>query len=238
MPRLQACRADAVNLGDLRAATRAVLNDIVEPYLWQDDFIDHALNNAVREACIRARLLKDDEMTQPKLCQYTVQPNQPLIAFDPTILVPRSGRMASGYHKLWALTAESMDRVRPCWENSMETPGCPRFMIMDLSQKTIRLHPTPEIADTLNLRVWRMPQPTELMQADADTPVIQIPDAEELKHWAAYEAYLSPDGESAHTERAQLHLAYFEQRFGARPSLHEMARWADSPPRVRHAVMY
>lgn len=76
------------------------------------------------------------------------------------------------------------------------------------------------------------------MVQDDDEPVIQLPDVEELKHWAAYEALLTKDGESPDMNRATMHLQMFEQRFGARPSLHEMARWADSPPRIRRSTLF
>jgi hypothetical protein len=227
-----------MNLRELRAAARRTLSDTVEPYLWDDDFIDRACNNAVREACIRARLLKDDAVSQPGLAQYAVTAANPVVVMKPEVLVPRSGRMAGGHHQLRALTAESMDRAWPGWDSATESAGEPKVMVMDLAQKTLRLHPTPNADGTLQLRVWRVPMLSEQMVAETDEPIIQIPDIEELKHWVAYEAYLSPDGEDAHAAKAQTHLEYFEARFGARPSLHEMARWADSPPRIRHAVMF
>jgi len=74
--------------------------------------------------------------------------------------------------------------------------------------------------------------------ADSDEPVIALPDPEELCHWAAYECYMVKDAETLDAAAAATELALFEQRFGSRPSLHDMARWADSPPRVRHAHLF
>lgn len=227
-----------MQLADLRAAAREMLSDEAEPYLWPDALLNRYANNAVREACIRARLLKDDAMTLPSLCVVAVTANQPLIQLAPEILVVRSGMLVGQYHKLWALTAESMDRFQPNWDADTQTVDTPQVIIMDLAQKTIRLWPTPDVAYTLNLRVWRTPLTADLMTGDSSVPVVILPDPEELKHWMAHEAYLKNNLETYNAQSAANHLALFEQRFGARPSLHEMARWADSPPRVRYATMY
>lgn len=227
-----------MKLKELRAVVRDVLNDKVEPFLWSDDTLNRYLNNAVREACIRARLLKDDALTNPALCQISVAAGQPMVKLRPEILVPRSGQMSNCIEKLWAVTSESMDRREPAWDSTYASPGEPKFMVMDLARGWIRLYPTPVCAGTLNLRVWRRVLDKELMIKEDDEPVINIPDVEELKHWALYEAYLMKDGESPDEERADNHLQIFESRFGSRPSLHEMARWADSPPRIRHTTMF
>lgn len=227
-----------MKLPDLRTAARTLLGDEAEPYLWDDAELDRYANNAVREACIRARLLKDDAYTLPELCQLDVIAGEPVIRLHPEILVVRSGMLVGSCHKLWALTAESMDRHQPNWEADTTSQATPRVMIMDLSQKTIRLWPTPDTAGTLRLRIWRTPLAKELMSANQPRPALQLADTEELKHWMAHEAYSKNNLETYNAQSAANHLALFEQRFGSRPSLHEMARWADSPPRVRYATMF
>lgn len=227
-----------MNLRDLRAALREMLDDQTEPPLWPDETVDRKLNNAVREACIRARLLKDDAISKPTLCSYPIVAGQVSVKFNPAILVPRSGALKGTACKLWALMAEGMDKVCPGWDTDSGSPGAPEYMVMDLAQKTIRLHPVPDVAYTLQLRVWRMPLDSERMKAEDSEPVIQIPDAEELCHWAAHELYLKADSETEDKQKSAEHLALFEQRFGPRPSLLEMARWADSPPRIRRSHLF
>lgn len=226
-----------MELSELRAATRTMLNDQAAPYRWPDEDIDRRLNNAVREACIRARLLKDDADSLPELCSIAYTAGQRIVAYAPEILVVRNGAIDGMIDKLWALSAESMDKVAPGWDSTLQ-PSVPQYLVVDLSQKRLRLVPTPDVAGTLKLRVWRMPLVTELMVDDSDEPVIALPDPEELCHWAAYECYLVKDAETLDANAASEHLALFEQRFGTRPSLHDMARWADSPSRVRHAHMF
>lgn len=220
------------------AVTREWLDDQKKPYLWPNESLTRGLNNAVREACLRARLLKDDSVSLPELCQIAVRAGQPRVKFAREILVPRNGRMLSGGCTIWALTAESMDRHRPHWETDGSNACQPEYMVMDLAQKTLHLYPTPAEDDTLLLRVWRTPLKKELLRNPDDEPVIELPDAQELCHWACYEALLNQDSETENDAKAATHLATFEQRFGSRPSLHDMARWADSPPRIRRAVMF
>lgn len=226
-----------MDLSELRTATRVMINDQAEPYRWPDADIDRRLNNAVREACIRARLLKDDADSLPALCSINYTAGQKIVPYAPQILAVRSGAIVGAICKLWAMTAESMDRQVPGWDSTLQA-GTPQYMVMDLSQKRIRLVPTPDVDGTLTLRVWRGPLEDDLMTGDTDEPAIALPDPEELCHWAAYECYLVKDAETLDANAAATHLQLFEQRFGSRPSLHEMARWADSPPRVRHAHMF
>lgn len=243
-----------MDLGALLCSLRQMLDDETQPYLWSDPTLTRFLNNAVREACIRARLLKDDAVSLPALCVLPVTAGESRLTYDKHILVVRSGILRhvspSGspppcpprhleHHKLRALTADSMDRQEPYWDSREDlSNSAPRYMVMDLAQKTIRLWPTPQINAELHLRVWRMPLEADRMKAPSDCPLIELPDPEELRHWAAHEAYLIKDAETFDPTRSASELSLFEQRFGTRPTLHDMARWADSPPRVRHAHMF
>jgi hypothetical protein len=230
-----------MNTAELLAALREKLDDETAPHLWPDKTLVRYLNNAVREACLRARLLKDDETSCAALCRLPVVVGQAYVKYPAEILVVRDGRLASGScEKLWALTAESMDRHRPGWQSTANSPSTPEVMVTDLAQKTLRLVPTPAVDDTLYLRVWRVPREQERLSLERKErePLIQIPDPEELCHWAAYEAYMKHDSDNEDKSAAADHLKLFESRFGQRPTLHEMARWADSPPRIRYAGMF
>src|SRR5574337_1186558 len=164
-----------MNTGELLQACREMLNDLAPPYGWDDAQLVRYLNNAVGEACLRARLLKDDVSTRPDLCVYPVVAGESLVRLRPEVIVVRRGPLAR-------------ERLR------VDDPK--------------------------------------------GAPVVDVPNIEELKHWVGHEAYLTADGERNDPAASALHLQLFENRFGARPTLHEMARWADSPPRVRYAPMY
>src|SRR5574337_387638 len=67
-----------MNTGELLQACREMLNDLAPPYGWDDAQLVRYLNNAVGEACLRARLLKDDVSTRGGLLELVLG-----IAHDP-----------------------------------------------------------------------------------------------------------------------------------------------------------
>lgn len=228
-----------MDLAALRSSLRQnVLDDTVEPYLWSDETLNRFLNNAVREACIRARLLKVDAESDAKLCRIAVAANQSTVKFNPCILALRSGIIEGACNNLWAMTSRSMDLLEPGWDNGTHQASRPEYMVMDLAQKSFRLFPKPSEAIVLRLRAWRTPKDSEVMEGDDQEPAVVIPDPEELRHWAAHEAYLNTDSDHFDAQKSATHLDLFENRFGPRPTLHEMARWADSPPRHRRVQTF
>lgn len=48
-----------MDLSSLRQEARFRLKDEAQPYFWADDWLDDKINEAEREACLRARLIKD-----------------------------------------------------------------------------------------------------------------------------------------------------------------------------------
>jgi hypothetical protein len=232
----------------LLAAVRGLLDDVAQPYLWSDDELVRYINNGLVEVAIRGRLLHDDASTLPAICSINYEAGQSNITYSEYILVIQSGRIVGAPHKVWRLSTASLDRAEPCWESETNQPGMPRIMVMDMGQKNLRLYPTPACAGTLQLRVWRVPLDSELVSVPvastggnpAVDPVIpfNLADPENIKHWVAHEAYLKKDADTFDADGSARHLQMFTDRYGDRPTLEEMDRWADSPPRVRRTVMY
>lgn len=228
-----------MNLGELTAAARELLDDKEKPYLWPDADITRRANNAVREACIRARLLRHDADTDPTRCALAVTAAAgPMVAFDPSILALRSVSVADATHPLQLAGSHDMDRYEPGWDTTAGQSGEPSHAVMDLGQKTLRLWPTPTQDIALRLRVWRVPVASEQMVAPGDEPAIVLPDPEELVHWICYECYLVKDADNFDPDAGARHLAQFRGRFGKRPTLHDMSRWADTPPRRREGHFF
>ena len=48
-----------MNLSAIRDEARFRLKDEARPYFWKDEWLDGAINEAEREACLRARLIED-----------------------------------------------------------------------------------------------------------------------------------------------------------------------------------
>lgn len=228
-----------MNLETLLARVRNDLDDKVERYLYSDEELTGYANTAVLEAAIRARLLKADAITAPDLCKITVVAGQADYTLSPDIFVVTHAFIKGGCRKLTRITTASLDKLRPGWDMAETTDtGEPEYLIMDVAQSTVRLWPRPAVAGELHLRVWRKPLESELMIAPQDVPCINIPDPESLKDWILHEAYLVKDTELYDPERSSTHLSLFEQRFGKRPTVAEMARWNDNPPTAHRAHFF
>lgn len=217
-----------MDLATLRGLTRVGLDDTVVPYLHSDATVNGALNNAVREVCLRTRCLQDDTTTA--VCRITLIDEQAEYALHDAIAVVRAAHVTGRKPPLWLTTAAELDKEHPGWSHNDDiVSGCPNAAIFDANRKKIRLYPPPAVGDdpvTLYLRVCRLPREGELMVNDGDEPIVSLPDPEELKHWAIYECLLNPDGEAGDIKKAADHLALFEQRFGVRPSAHQLQLWS------------
>ena len=67
-----------MNLAALRAECRTRLGDEANPPLWADKWLDERLNEAEREACIRARLIEDSSSVASSLDLTTTEKRYPL----------------------------------------------------------------------------------------------------------------------------------------------------------------
>lgn len=215
-----------MNLGQLRQAVRDALDDNETPPLYADAELDRYLNNAVNEACLRARLLQDDSS---EICRVALTAGQARYTLAPEILAVRAVHVAGRSEPLHRVSAAVLDRICPGWAHEEQTPAIPTYAVFDVGQKILTLHRPPLADGTAYLRVWRQPSEADWMEEDDDDPVIQIADPESLKHWALHEAYLKKDGELYDAEKSAAHLGLFEARFGKRPSEHDLTLWSTQP---------
>lgn len=221
-----------MNLKDLIALVRRDLDDLVQPYLYEDEELAGWLNQAVLEAAIRARLIKDDATSNPGLCAIALTAGNQVVALDPSIFVVRHATLTGAYQPLKRVTSKTLDRLEPGWDQRpADSLGSePKYLVLDLAQGEARLWPPPAASGTLHLRVWRKPLEAELMEVADDEPAVRITDPQALKDWALRCAYLVKDSELYDPERAATHEGIFEARFGPRPTEHALQRWLDNPP--------
>ena len=67
-----------MTLGDLIASARVELNDTAQPQFWSDAWLTEAINEAEREACVRARLIEDSSSVASSLDIDTATKRYPL----------------------------------------------------------------------------------------------------------------------------------------------------------------
>ena len=205
-----------MTLDELRTLAREQLHDEAEPYFCSDERLNAYLNEAEREACIRAKLL------------YDASRSVALVADQATYVLSVAGaqfflldRFALGgvntYRPLPTSTIHQMDVLHPGWEEAAS--GVPEVVLMDQSPQKLRLWPAPwsDLAGVpLRLRGYRLPQ--RPMTADNDSPEIDPVWHDYLIDWARYRFYNTHDSDMYDPALAEKHLAKFERRFGVRPS--------------------
>ena len=203
------------------AALRKRLDDEAAQPLYSDDDLIAALNDAVRQASIRKRLLLD--RTTAECCIYAVAAGQAEVALSPAVLALRSVRWSGSDAPLTLTTLKVMDREQPCWPT--DDQDCPTMVIVDAQTGSIVLYPTPAEAGTLTCAVWRMPLEAEEMEGGGDEPIIEAHWHRDLIDWAEHYCYLTKDSEAGDPARAEAAAQRFTAKFGRLPSAMEIRMW-------------
>ena len=206
-----------MQLPDLLEACRQELDDVAAPHLWSDEQLVRYLNEAIRQACVRARLLV--ESTHP-MCAIAIVAGQDRYQLDPSVIIVRRAALRSRpSDPLFRTNTASLDRFRCNWRDEQ---GRPEFAVTDQqgAGRLLLLTPKPTETDTLDLTVLRYPTEDEELVADDDTsePVIALEHHEALVHWVCHRAFRSADQEASNTSRANDKLALFEEHFGPMPT--------------------
>ncbi len=199
-----------MTLAELMQRHRAVTADTVGPhYLLPDDLLRQYLNEAEREAAIRARLLH--ESADPDICEIPVVPG--------TSVYPIHAALYELDHVAIVLDSETQRRpvrlVSQEWLDDhlldwRDAVGTPEYAIQ--GDKTLRLVPRPDAAGTLRLEGYRTPKAQ--MADDADTPEINAINHVHLVEWSQFRFYSTQDSEMYDAGRAAAAGQAFEDRFG------------------------
>jgi hypothetical protein len=200
-----------VNLGQLVAIARSEADDTVAPYLWSDPEWFEFANDAQNEACRRARLLTDASTVA--ICQKAVTSGSPTITLDPRTIFVRRIKLDSQAQPLKSCDSRDLDLNVPSWESQQ---GEPRAWVRNWETGKVRLWPTPEVNDTMQLRVVRLPLSD--MVTTGDTPEIGVSKHRSLVFWMLYRAFSKKDTQTQDDKRAAGYLALFEQEFGTKSS--------------------
>lgn len=210
---------------------RAELNDVQEPYLWQDSELVHYLNQAVQEACERALLIED--RSTPAVCQVAVQAGLDAYNLHPSVLKVK--RATYEGRLLTETSVEAMDAESGNWEARTGQPT--RFILeapMGVRAARLRLVPTPAQAGLASLTVYR--GALKLLQAQCLTgePEVPVSLRDGLKHWVYRCALLKNDADTQDAVRATEHEGIFASIFGAKVDANTARKRRDRKPPVIH----
>ena len=201
-------------LSELIRRFRVAAFDNEQPYLFADEDITDWLNDAVKEAAIRGRLIHDSTTTG--VCAIATVPNVSIYALHESLYEIDSLRWVSTVspersEPIYLTSQEDMGGIWHDWRT--REPNSPEYAIQH--DTNIRLVPVPRDAGTLHIEGYRVPLVP--MTLDTDRPEINIIHHEYLIHWALHKGFGIPDSEVFDMNRSALAEQEFTDYFGMRP---------------------
>lgn len=193
-----------MTLGELIARCRSEAADVTDPYLWSNQEWTAWLNEAENEACIRARLIEDEDIVA------AVTAGDAHIAIPPRAFAVTRGAIA-GVGNLDLVDRHGLDLSES--RNWQEETGDPRKAYR--SGNTLRLFPIPTADGTAVITAFCTPD--RQMDDDDDAPQIDARMHHYLVEWALRRAYRKPDVDTFDPAAADRHEAEFTSVFGPRP---------------------
>lgn len=209
-----------MTLDDLITEARLQLSDPEMPgsgddsdSLWSNDELTLYVNQAINEACLRSKLIKD--ASTASVCQIAVSAGTRSYAVSPKITYIDRAKLASGNFPLAGSSVADWDYENANWDSDT---GTPTEYAMDYEDGKITLDKEPIANDTLNLIVYRRP----LEDIKYQLRKIKSPEIPEEYHyhlidWVRHLAYEKKDSETYDPDLSMKHYQKFEVTFGPRP---------------------
>ena len=205
---------------------RVAARDTVEPFLFPTEDVTDWLNEAQNEACIRARLIREDELEA--VCRITLAAGQHTYPLHPKVYELISVRLkpANGDRPrdLRLVSREWLDAERPCWRDD-DRPAC--YAIQN--DTSLRIVGATAPGDELLLECYRLPM--RALSLDTQRPEIHEAHHAHLVQWALHRAFSIPDAEMFDAQRAEKAEREFSSYFGLMPD-------ADMRRITRHDVAH
>lgn len=202
-----------MNLEQLIQQFRIDADDLVQPYLWPDDWVAPWLTEAQSQAAIRARLLY--EAADPAICEIAVTAGVATYPLHKSLyelahlrFKPTGSTQSEPVH---LKAREELDRIRPGWRDRTSTQSC--YAIQDDTR--ITLVDRPSVAGTLYVEGYRVP--LRALANDNDKPEINEAHHIHLVQWALHRAFSKPDAETVDPARAAKAETQFTAYFGPPP---------------------
>lgn len=205
-----------MTLEDLIRRFRVKAQDKAAPYLADDEVVTDWLNDAVEQAAIRGRLLRED--ANDDICRIDLtsasQHTWPLHESVFEIINIRLCTVNDAPDedtRLWLVSREWLDREVPQWRTNFTERA--KYAIQD--ENTLRIVGTFPVGAWLQMEVYRLP--INPLVGDSDSPEIHRAHHEHLLDWALHEFYAIPDTEFYDSKRSEQHEQAFTDYFGPLP---------------------
>lgn len=180
---------------------RVEMNDAKKPYLWSDEFVIGAIDDAHKQFARRTDGIPDS--TTPEVTVLPVVPGTDILALHPTIKKIRSARRSDNGRPVDVINQEDMTPRGLYFDGRL---GPVRALVLGMDDNQVRVWPMPDETVDVLLSVFRLPLATI-----TDDEPFEIPEQHHrhLLLWAKHLAYSVQDAETFDKTKA----AEFEQRF-------------------------
>jgi len=201
-----------MTLAELIARYRLEAKDQVAPFFVSDDEVRGFLNEAQREACIRARLIHESSNTS--MCNIGVSAGKGTYKHHRALYeITHCGFKLAGdavRRPVSLVSTEWLDANVRDWRDAA---GTPLYAVQ--KDRTLRLVPTPNEDGMLMLEGFRT-QLDDLEDKD-DEPEINDIHHLHLVQWVLYRVFSIPDADIFDGNRASVAEDAFTDYFGRRP---------------------
>ena len=201
-----------MTLAELIQAYRVASGDLAVPPFFEDPDLAVFFNEAVRQACVRARLIHESD--DPDICTIPVLADTATYPLHAALYeLDYSAFLPDGETRKRPISLVSQDWLSAHMDDWRDEVGTPEYAIqLDTS---IRLVPRPDRAGTFFMEGYRTPK-AEMAESD-DTPEINALHHNQLVHWVLFRVLSIPDSELLDLEKAQRAEAAFTRYFGPMP---------------------
>lgn len=201
-----------MKLQDLIKRCRALSQDLRRPYKWSDEEWRDAINEACDEACIRARLIEQEDIPIDQAANdaYGEIPDH----------VWSVRRVTFNGRQLILCDKSMLDEFEgEAWEE--RTADVP-ISCYEIGGK-LRFYPIPTTTGSVVVHGFCTPE--KALENSQDEPAwLRARLHDKLTDWAMHVAYSKSDADTFNAGLADRHEAAFERTFGARPDEKAMRR--------------
>ncbi len=201
-----------MTLAELIQAYRVASGDLAVPPFFEDPDLTVFFNEAVRQACVRARLIHESD--DPDICRVPVVADTATYPLHASLYeLDYTAFLLDGEARKRLVMLVSQEWLSDRLENWRDETGIPEYAIQ--KDASIRLVPRPDRAGTFFMEGYRTPK-AEMAESD-DTPEINALHHNQLVHWVLFRVLSIPDSELLDLEKAQRAEAAFTRYFGPMP---------------------
>lgn len=175
--------------------------------LWKDEEVLRYINRAQREACLRAKLIKDNTTTA--VTQISVVAGTSIYDLHASIIRIDDIYLSSTGKSLSKVDRSEVKRLDPRWRSAS---GTVTVWMEHWGIKKIEIYKIPTATDTLYLDVVRLP----ITPVTALSTTLEIQDEflDQLVDGVAWYAFLKKDSQTLNLEASKRHHDLFSLSFG------------------------